>query len=293
MAVLDDIREQYPTLAFLVNDPEVGPLLRDAVDPNKGFSPETFRAKLYQTKWWTTRSTTQRNIDIMARTDPGEYKRLYSDYASQVKMLAQQAGMRLTSPQLKYIASVNLRNGVATNSPEFMMSLRNFAQKNYGIFGTKNSGSVTAAVMKVKDVARHEYYLPISREDNRKWAIDLAFGIKDEAALRKHLANRAASLYPHLRKQILEGNSMEDLFSGHRAIIAKELELPPDMVDFTRGWNKVLQQVDPQTGKPRMMTLHETQTAARQDKRWWSTTNGREADAGMANFMLKTFGKRA
>lgn len=290
MGVLDDIREQYPSLAFLVNDPEVGPLLRDAVDPNKGFSPETFQAKLYQTNWFRSRSTSQRNIDTLSKTDPGEFKRLYSDFETQVRMMNSKLGLNLNAEEIRYITSANLRNGVDPNSEEFAISLRKYAGKISDRIG---SGTVTGAELQVRDIARTQFYVPMSDAEVRTWALDLAFGTRDEAALRAQLSAKSASLFPHLKELLANGASMEDIFSGHRAVIAQELELSPEQIDFTKDWTKVLHQVDPATGKPRPMTLHETQTLARQDNRWWATSKGRQQDAGMANFMLKTFGKRA
>lgn len=291
MGVLDDVKNQYPTLAFLLNDPEVGPLLRDAVDPNKGFSPQTFQAKLYQTKWFKGRSTSQRKIDILKNTDPGEYARLRNANLAQVRLMAKKLGLNLTAGQKLYMAEVNLRNGTDLGSEEALYNLMNFAQgqdpKKMG------EGSVKGATFDVQEMAREQFYVPLSKTDAYKWGVELALGTKDEKALRAFLSDRAASLYPHLKDQLQGGASMEDLFSGHRAVLARELEMSEASIDFTKQYQKVLHQIDPTTGKPRPMTLHETQTLARQDPKWWKTSNGAEADAGMANFILKAFGKRA
>lgn len=290
MSVLDDIKEQYPTLAFLINDPEVGSLLRDAVDPNKGFSPTTFQAKFYQTNWYKSRSTAQREIEILRNTDPGEYTRRRIAYQSQMQVLNKSMGLNLSDDEIQYMATNFMSKGIDVNSPELTASLRGFMQNRYARIG---SGTVTGAELKVRDLAKSQYYLPMSTNEVRQWSLDLAFGTKDETALRAELAKKSASLYPHLKELLGNGASMEDIFSGHRAVIAQELELSPEQIDFTKDWTKVIHQIDPATTKPRPMTLHETQTLARQDNRWWSTAKGKQADAGMANTMLKVFGKRA
>lgn len=291
MGVLDDIRSQYPTLAFLINDPEVGPLLRDAVNPDKGFSPGTFQAKLYQTKWFKSRSTNQRQIDILRNTDPAEYRRRRDENLAQVRMMAKKLGLNLTAGEKLYMAEVNLRNGVDIGSEQFAYGLMNFAQTS----GKKRmgEGSVKGAAFQVNEIARNQFYIPLSKDEQYKWGVELAIGTKDEQALRAYLSEKSASLYPHLKELLANGASMEDIFSGHRAVIAQELELAPETIDFTKQWKKVLHQVDPQTQKPRPMTLHEAQTLARQDDRWWHTSGGKEVDAGMANALLKMFGKRA
>lgn len=292
MGVLDDIREQYPTLAFLINDPEVGPLLRDAVDPNKGFSPGRFQAKLYQTQWFKKRSTAQRQWDVMQHTDPGEYRRRVSEGAAQVRMTAAKLGISLSPSELSFITKANLRNGTAVGSEEFTLNLLHYLRAQ----GPKRmgEGSIKGASDQVNSMARRQFYVPLSKKEQYDWGLALALGTKDESALRSFLNTKAASMYPHLKELLANGASMEDIFSGHRAVIAQEMEISPEQVDFTKAkWKKALYQVDPQTGQPRPMTLHETQTMARQQPEWWKTSGGKEADAGMANFMLKMFGKRA
>lgn len=292
MGVLEDIKENYPTLAFLVNDPEVGPLLRDAVNPDKGFSPQQFQSRLYQTKWFRSRSTAQRTHDIQAKVDPGEFKKNLTSNMTQVRSMATQLGLKLSPAEIRFIATTNMRNGVAIGSDEFNYNLMRFAKSSSANkFG---QGAIKGAAFEVNNVARSQFYLPMTQAESYRWGVEMAMGTKDEKALRAYLSERAASLYPHLKDQLAGGASMEDIFSGHRSIIAQELELSPETVDFTKGrWKKVLYQVDPATQKPRPMTLHEAQTYARQDNRWWKTQGGKEQDAGMANFMLKTFGKRA
>jgi len=292
MGVLEDIREQYPSLAWLTKDPEVGKLLRDAVDPNKGFSPTTFQAKLYQTKWFKSRSTAQRQYDILKHTDPAEFQRQRQTYYAETKRILSNLGLSLKTNELKYLAETNYRNGVATGSEQFTLNLMNLS-KAFGEKRFSGSGSVQGSKLAVKSMAKQQYFIPMTDKEATDWGIDMALGLKDENALKAALSKKSASLYPHLKELLNGGASMDDIFSGHRALIAQELELSPETIDFTKDYKKVLYQVDPQTQKPRPMTLHETQTLARQDNRWWDTAGGRKADAGMANTMLKMFGKRA
>lgn len=292
MSVLDEIRKQYPTLAFLVNNPEIGPLLRDAVDPNKGFSPQEFQARLYQTNWFKSRSTVKRSMETMAHVDPAEYRRIIQGNQAKIQNIATQMGLNLSPEVLKYMAVTHTNNGVEIGSDEFMINLRAFV-KNQGHKSYMPGGTVAANITKNQEIARSQYYVPLGPVEARQWAIDMAMGLKDEASFAETMNMKAQSLYPHLRELLVQGQSMEDIFGGHRQLIAQELEMSPNQIDFTKDWKKVLYQIDPETKNPRPMTLHETQTLARQDSRWWGTSGGRKADAGMANFMLKMFGKRA
>jgi hypothetical protein len=51
------VRQRYPTLAFLVVDPEVGPLLKAACRRWRPISADEFKRRLKATEWWQKAST--------------------------------------------------------------------------------------------------------------------------------------------------------------------------------------------------------------------------------------------
>lgn len=287
---LDRVREQYPELAWLFNDPEIGPLLRDAVDPNRGFSPTTFQAKLYQTNWFKRQSQAARQWQILKNTDPGEANARRAQYRAEIGRLSQSLGINLTNGQAMLAAEAALQYGWDLNGGQLLEAIAAHGRKT----GKYGAGAIRTTAEKAKSLSSGQYFLPMSNADAYKWGDWVARGMRTEQDLQIELQNRAISRYRHLAQELSAGNTMEDIFAGHRALIAQELELAPDSIDFTKGqWAKVIGVPDPNGKGVRSMTLSETQTLARQDNRWWATSNGREADAGMANFVLKMFGRRA
>lgn len=287
---LSRIREQYPQLAWLINDPEIGPLLREAVDPNKGFSPQTFQARLYNTNWFKKKSQATREWTILSHTDPGEANARRSEYRTEIVRLSSSLGIPLSPQEAQYITEAALQSGWDLSGGQLREAIAAFGRKKnkYG------PGAIMTTAAAAKEMAAGQYYVSMSHTDAVHWADWIARGLRTEDDLKVELSNRAKSKYSYLSQELGTGKTMEEIFAGHRATIADELEISPASIDFTKGqWAKVLGVRDPTTGQTRPMSLYETQTLARQDNRWWSTSNGKEADAGMANFVLKMFGKRA
>lgn len=288
MGIAEDVMKQYPTLAWLLRDPEVGRLLRDAVDPNKGFGPQEFQAKLYQTKYFKTRSQTRREYDILQQTDPQTFRQNVDQYGWNLRYAADRLGIKLHPAQITWLSNMGLQQGLDPDDPRMLSAIARLrTSKNVG------EGQLKANATRARQIAMGEYYVPLTWTNALKWGDRMARGYADENVLRSFLMDQAARKYPHLQATLKQGNTMEDIFGGHRALIAEELEISPATIDFTRGsWTKVLQYHDPQTKQFRPYTLEETRRLARSRPEWWNTTNGRSADSSLTQTLLQTFGKR-
>lgn len=290
MGVREDVLEQYPTLGFLLNDPEVGPLLKNAVDPNQGFSPQTFQAKLYQTRWWKNRSQSAREFDILANTDPGTYRQNLGQYRNELAGVANRLGVNLSGKELSWIAASNLRQGLAADSRESLMGLvrlRRSAGRHQA------AGAIRTAAHSARNMARGDYYLTMGTASSQRWGEMIAMGERTQQDLDDYLRSQAARMYPHLGGSLSAGFTMRDLFSEHQAVIAEELEFDPDRVNLMDGkWRQVLRQSDGNGGF-RPMSLSETQRLARSDGRFWRTKKGRQEEARMTTFLTNTFGETA
>lgn len=287
MALADTIRENYPQYAWAINDPELGPLLREAVNPAQPFSATHFRAKLMATKWWRTRSESQRAWDILKHTDPGAANQSRAQFMTQLYNLAGKLGVNLTSAQKRWITESALQRGLGADSQEVMAGLAR-------IYGNKTGGGqLGASRRQVQQMARNEYMVPVSQREMNSWGNGLVLGTRTEEAIRMEMAKRAASRYPHLKTELIAGKSMRDLFDGHIQTIAEELELDPQNVNLMDArWNKVLDTYDSGANVHRAATLSETMSLARRDNRFWKTTNGRAMGSSLSTMLLKEFGKR-
>jgi hypothetical protein len=289
MAVADLIREQYPSLSFLINDPEVGPLLREAVDPNKGFSPQTFQAKLYQTKWWRRSSSTGREWLIKSKTDPGTANLERRAYHAALSAAAIRFGTPLTGAQLHWLTEMGLGQGIAVDDPRMLAELRKLSKPGGG------RGDVGAVAKEIRSLAEKAWYVRPSAKSIYSVAGRIVTGLDSLESANARFAAEAARRFPHLASRIQGGETLADITSGYRQVIAEELELDsPDAVDPMRGeWRKLLGTRDEKTGQMRLMTEAEVIAQARNRPQWWQTSHGRQTDAATTAGILKVFGRRA
>lgn len=291
MGVLEDIQEQYPTLAFLLNDPEVGPLLKKAVDPNSTYSPSRFQAELMQTRWWTSRSQSAREYEIQRHTDPGTHRTNFSNAQTQIRNKAAQLGVVLRPSEINFLSTLLLKEGVELEDPRIlgaMMQIRRSSPSR------QRDGMIRTTANAARTQARGQWYLTMSKGSAQRWAEWIAKGEKTQDDLTAYLQRQAASKYQHLAGSIQSGQTMDEIFGEHRAAIANLLDLDPNQVNLMDGkWKQVLHYHDPKTRQHRAMTIAESEYLARQDHRFWNTRTGREQDAQMADMFSKMFGERA
>jgi len=284
------IAEQYPYLRFLANDPQVGPLLRKAVDLNTPYSEQRFFAELMKTNWWRKLSDTQRQAQILRSTKPGEYKRQVGAYKTQFAQAAAIYGIRIPGALLNRMSKSGYSKGYEPAGPEMMYRL-SLLVRQHPTWAT-TGGRRTAARM-AQQSARREYLYHMSDKHAAIWGDRIARGIATPDDMRQAVADRAAQLYPQFATGLRQGKTMEDMTDQYRTIIAEELEIDPDRIDLSTGqWSKVLNVRD-SNGKTRPMTNFETLQLARKDPRWWKTGHGKQEDASWANRMLAMFGRRA
>lgn len=283
MALADEVMKRYPTLSFLLRDPEVGRLLLDAVDPNKGFDASTFQAKLYQTRWWRTRSESMRQWEITAATDPGTANQRRYSYVQAVRQAAIRYGVKISDAEARWISEIGLQRGWNPAGMEIMTELAKMRLKDPR---RAQAGDVDVAARQVQALAQREFLYPMSWSTAVKAGDQIARGISTVEATEAWLREKAAKYYPWAKEQLNQGFTINDLLDPARQTIAEELELDPDQINFRTGPyaavinNKGIKPVD------------EVRKLVRQDRRWWKTSHGRQTDAQYAAGFLELMGKR-
>lgn len=288
MDIIQQIRETFPQMAWLLNDPEVGPLLKEAVNPSGGFSPATFEAKVKNTNWYKKRTASQRDWEILWNTDrKTAYQRL-GEFKENLKRHATRLGVNATNAQLDWITSVGVGYGWDPMGAEV-------AQRLSQLFSSRpGNGAINTAKHRAITISEGDYLLPLSRKSAEHWGMLIATGQRTEEDLRKVLMNKARSKFPFLNQQILQGQTPGQIFAPHKDIIASTLEISPGEVDLLHGkWNQVLSKFDKGAKQARPLTLYETEVLAKSDPKYWTTKNGKQAEADTASSLLRLFGKRA
>lgn len=284
------IAEQFPFLAFLANDPQIGPLLSKAVDVNQPYSPEKFRAEVMKTNWWRKQSETQRAGAIMAATDPGQWWQVNRELQSNIGAMEQRLGVRLTAAERKWIASVAAGRGWAADSREILDAIIRTGKRH----GVKH-GAIQTGTESVKAIAAGEFFYRMPQKDADYWGTMIAKGDVTVDDWRAHMMKRTWNTMPQFRQFIRDGVSPGQALEGYRNLIAEEMGYSSiAQVDvFSPKWRPLLGIRDAKTNQTRLPTETEVIHMARSQPEWWTTVRGREADAQAATAMAAVFGERA
>jgi hypothetical protein len=295
MGVAEQVMEQYPTLSFLLGDPEIGPLLTKAVDPNTGFSPSTFQAKLYQTNWWKRQSATQREWLIKQHTDPGSARQEREAMNASVTQRAAEMGVTLSVNQMRWLRESMLANGQTADGPELTQALAKL-----WTFKDRGKGQIGAYRGQVMEMAK-QYFSNTMTQSSRhgratldRQAVRIASGQDTIEGLQHRMQLEAMRRFPHMKEMLEAGMTPYDVVQPMREIVAEEMEYAtPDQVNVLKNpvWRKLLGVRD-REGKMRLLTESEVVRMAREQPTWWKTSNGRTADNQMASALLNAFGER-
>ncbi len=289
--VVDEVKRQYGYLAVYLDDPEIGKLLRDA--GANGWTMEKLQAAMSRTTWWQNTSATQREWDLLLRTDPKSAEKRVSDLMVQLKALASQQGFldRYTDEQYRQFASFFLYNGVQQSDMARAMFINLDYDPQAGVSG-QPGGAAGLTMEQVKKRAA-DFGLPMSDEAAFNWAKQVASGLATTESIDVYLRNQAKSRYSWLAPDLDRGATVKQLFDPYLQQAAQLLERSPD--SFSLEDPLIQQMIDHvgSDGTRRSMTLSEAAEAIRNTDAWLNTANARQGTAGLGEEILKTFGKVA
>jgi hypothetical protein len=278
-------KQDFPSLAFLVDDPEIGNLIRSYYEGNHDLDGtegiKWFQRQVYETQWWRTRSSSARDALALQYTDPGEYSRRYDLSRAHVYQLASSLGVELSPDDLNWYSTRALAENLSDFEIRFM-----FTQ---GHWSTNGNSPIAQQVR----AAWNDWLVPFNQrsyEDavgnvvNQQWTMD---------NVNANLASQAKALYPHLAQQIDSGQNMRQITDPYRSAIANTLELAPDSINFSDPrWRNAIDFIDPQ-GNHRLMTISETQRFAMQQPEYAATMGARDKGFAAADAIKAELGKTA
>jgi hypothetical protein len=286
------VAERYPSLLALLNQPEIGKLLTSAVQNN--WSSGVFQSKFMASRWFRSQSEAQRRWWVTAYTDPGEARTQRATYGANLQQIAEGIGLRLTTPQLKYMTESFLSRGLAADSPYVLNNLMAFAKRT-GL-GKLGAGAFKTTQRDIRNLGVSQWFREPPAAETEKWATWITLGRKTIEDFNAASAYTASHRFPHMAAEIRAGRTVAEIAGPMIEAYAREMDwdaagLMSKMHTNTQ-FAGLLGIRDPKTNKMRMPTEYEARTMARQRGDWWGTTGGRQADAGMSQALLAAFGKR-
>lgn len=282
---LDEVKRQYGYLAAYLDHPEVGPILRQA--GSGGWTQERLQAELHKTAWWQNTSASQREWDLLWRTDPQEAKRRQEGRAAELRSISGQLGLSYSESEIWYMAGMSL----SLNSSQEEMRQGLFAQLQYQP-GQAARGTTGVTMAQVKARAS-DYGLPMSDQAAFDWAKRVGAGLETNEGVEAYLREQAKGRYSWLAADIDRGATVRQIMDPIIQQTAQLLEVDPHTIDLTDSrFSAMIDHVDASNTR-RAMTLAEAATYARSREEWQNTENARQAAANAAESLLRTFGKVA
>lgn len=277
-------REQFPSLAFLVDDPEIGAVFRqfyeEGHDQMGATGAQWLQYKIAQTSWWRNNSQSARQYLSLQETQPGEWNRQLARSQAEVTSLANRLGVTIPPDRLAWIAERAVVEQLSEFEIRWMIT--------QGQWATNSSSPIRGQVKQ----AFSNYLLPYNErlsDDatgniiNQQWTID---------NLNEVLREQAKQLYPHLARQLDSGLNMQQILDPYRQTISRTLEISPDDIDFMDPqWRAVLDYTDAQgQSMNRLMTLTEAEIFARNQPRYKFTKQGRASASSLGETLAQAFG---
>lgn len=286
--LLAAIMRDYPSFAFLVNDPTFTDpatgqnLLLEAVDPSAPFDQATFQAKLLNTDWWKTHGAAARQWQVTLNTDPASAQAQKDQRFSEIGQVAARSGFNLSDAQIGDLTERSLMYGVASSSSEFSKWLAQMWTA---------PGIAAPEAGQLKAIAEGQYMIHMGDQDLAWWAAQIGTGFQSQAGFTAMLAQQAKGRFPTLAAQIDAGVTPGTYFAPYRSTIAQQLEVSPDSINLMDDprWSQVLG-VTQGDGSIAPMTLSQSIDLARSQPEWRNTDNANAMASDLATKVLTDFG---
>lgn len=277
------VRQKYPHLSYLLDNPEVKDVLMRATQG--GWDQATLQGELWKTTWWQTTSNATRLWDQKFAQDNATAMLEWDQRTVTISNLMSQLGFKLPENDVKWIAGRVLREGWSDD--QLKRYLGQLART-----GGVGPGQVTEQAAQLKALGKN-YMRALSDGEANEYAIRIAEGSLTRDAVESMLRNEAKGRFTWLTEQIDSGLSPMDLFGSLRSAVAKELEVDPASIDFTdMKWSGLTNPVTGEDGKFRSMNFYEAQRWARSQAEWGYTDNANRQAAQLELDLLKAMGIR-
>lgn len=281
----ESIRLSYPYLTFLLDDPQVGPLLREA--DAHGMSPEVFQSRLMQTDWWKRTSDTARTYYQLRSGDPATYQRRQAELKAQIREIGGALGYGedvLDEGYLNYFADKALEFGLSARQIQSMI-----ADEITPLIGASEKGNPLRDIRNIQQ----QYSYAIDNAGLMYWSKEISSGRQTVENFENMVRQQMKALFPNLAGQFDSGMTFKQIIDPYRQILSKEFD-GRSMEDFDfmgdAKWRHVIDYVDEKTGVHRTMSMQELQKYARSQPEWRNTKNAKDQVSQIGEQLLQSFG---
>jgi hypothetical protein len=280
-----EIDERFGAFSWLMNDPHVGPLLREGFAG--GISWAEFQSRLQQTPWWRSHSESQRKWDAMYSTDPAEAARQVNQRRADMLRTASTYGVTLSQDRASLLAFQSLRFGWRDEDVQrAILAEQKYQRRQEGVIGSTQT--------QIKQLAAE---FGINAPDKRafKFAKQILSGEQTLEGLRERYRNQARALFPAFRDEIDNGATVADIAAPYVDQASRLLEVGTEQIDLTDPkFQRALTHRRPD-GKAAPLSLSEWSEMLMKDDRygWEKTANARDSAYGLVRQLAARMGSYA
>jgi hypothetical protein len=267
--------------AFLTAHPDVRKVVERAIA--HGYTQQRLQAEVKGTKWWKTRTESQRSWDVLSTENPAEAKRKLAEAKAQIITHAASLGVQLEKGDADRYAKSFVVNGSTAEEQAVVLA------NEFGLPGAGKATTGTAAQYEeaMKGQAA-SYGVSLSRDTQQSYIRKMLAGKLDPAGFEDVMREQAKVLYPPIAKQLDAGMTVAQYLNPFMEIASNELGIPTEAMSTTDPkWTKVLTGAN---GVP--MDSDQWTKTIRNDPtyRWGETLNAKQQGASLAGKMASLMG---
>lgn len=278
-----ELADQYGmSYAFFKSQPELMKLLNSAVSDQ--WTADRFTAELKNTNWWKDNSSTARQAQVLAKTDPATYKANIAAAQADARDRAVQAGAILTDKQVNQLATNIVSYGWDENQ------INNFLGQYVGFRKDHTLGGQAGAAYDQITKYAYDQGVQVTDQAAKNSAAYLVRGLATMQEVQDAIRQQAVSTYPGWSEQLQAGATMRDIAQPYIQMTAQELELPEsDISVWHPKVRAALNQADSK-GQPSPMSLTDYQAALRADPAWRQTQGAQDQVMQVGRQVLQSLG---
>lgn len=282
-AVDEQVRKLYPNLAYYLDNPEIGQILRDAAQ--NGWDAARLQGALFQTTWWQTTSANARQWDLLNSQDPAEATRRVDAKMVEIMNLAMRYGVSIDEQGGRWLSGKILREGWTDDQ---LLRFLGQTARGVGIV----PGKISNEAAKIQDLAK-KYMVKLNEKDATEWATRVFEGTASMDTVESYFRLEAKNRFHWLGDQIDSGITPDQMFGTLRNVISQTLEIDPAQIDFNDArWAAITNPVleNSGTGKFRTMNYNEAMQWARSQPEWTRTKAAQDESSQLGLSLLRALG---
>lgn len=277
--------------ALIMSSPDLTKLFTKAV--TQGLTERAFQEELRNTKWYTTRTESQRAYEAATKT-----KDMQSDLNVTRQKIVDEIKREAMAANGVTVDDAEARNLAETLLKDNYYDWKDVLGRVVGdIYVNENvltwGGAAATAGATIKQYAK-EMGVFVDDSTLGKYVDGIANQSQTLENVYNNINNLAISYYPQFAENIKSGATVSSIAQQYTSTAAQMLEKDP--ADFSFYGNDPVKS-DPLMAKAmfggkdgKAMSMYDFRKVIKQDARWKTTRNAREEYAGITNNILKTFG---